>query len=270
MDNVIPPHLADIGFQRVAPSLALRPFIDWYWAMGGYSKLDGKREAFMHPDGRVGLVFHWGDPLRSNQSGLQERICFDAVTSRSQWITIEGKVEAFGIVFRPGGAYPIFGAPLAELAETDALLSRQKRDSLLNLYDRMGKAQTLATRVGSAESWLMSQLAYGFQQSPAVAHLLRCSELAEGQIAIDELAKKVHLSRRQIERLYQKHLGLSPKKYTQIIRVQTARPLLKQKRANIAEVANACGFFDQSHFTREFEAVVGLTPGAYSRRQHWA
>jgi transcriptional regulator GlxA family with amidase domain len=75
-------------------------------------------------------------------------------------------------------------------------------------------------------------------------------------------------SQRQLERLYQNQVGISPKQYSQLLRVETARLVLGQmNKSSTANLAAELGFYDQSHFIREFSAVIGLTPYAYMKRK---
>lgn len=61
-------------------------------------------------------------------------------------------------------------------------------------------------------------------------------------------------------------VGLSPKKYGRLMRVRQARMALTQN-GTLAEVAHAHGYYDQAHFIREFNSVVGMAPGAYLPRR---
>jgi AraC-like DNA-binding protein len=62
-------------------------------------------------------------------------------------------------------------------------------------------------------------------------------------------------------------VGMSPKQYARLLRVETARLALKRMRApSTTYLAAELGFYDQAHFIREFSAVVGMTPYAYLKR----
>ena len=51
-------------------------------------------------------------------------------------------------------------------------------------------------------------------------------------------------------------------------RIDAASTLLLDESRSVAEIAQACGYGDQSAFTRQFKATVGATPSAYRRRAH--
>ncbi|MBY4678376.1 choline metabolism transcriptional regulator GbdR [Marinobacterium arenosum] len=82
----------------------------------------------------------------------------------------------------------------------------------------------------------------------------------EEPINLDELASYVGLSRRQLERLFQKHLGCSPSRYYLKLRLTRARQLLRQTSLSIIEVASACGFVSTPHFSKCYRAYLGIPP----------
>lgn len=82
---------------------------------------------------------------------------------------------------------------------------------------------------------------------------------------VGEIAALAGLSTTQLERLCRRTLGMSPRGVLQRLRLEHAVRLLSTTRMTAGEVASACGFYDQSSFTRQFRSVLGLTPGAYRR-----
>ncbi|MCH4564932.1 GlxA family transcriptional regulator [Halomonas sp. EGI 63088] len=82
----------------------------------------------------------------------------------------------------------------------------------------------------------------------------------EEPIALDELAEYVDVSRRQLERLFQKYLHCSPSRYYLKLRLTRARQLLKQTPMSIIEVASACGFVSTPHFSKCYREFFGMPP----------
>lgn len=81
-------------------------------------------------------------------------------------------------------------------------------------------------------------------------------------IALDELAGRLGLSRRQLERLFERDLGKSPAQYFLDLRLQRARHLLQQTELRVIEVAMACGFASAAHFSKCFRRAFGAPPHA--------
>ncbi|MEO4045596.1 GlxA family transcriptional regulator [Pseudomonas sp. CAU 1711] len=82
----------------------------------------------------------------------------------------------------------------------------------------------------------------------------------EEPIELDELACYVDVSRRQLERLFQKYLHCSPSRYYLKLRLIRARQLLKQTSMSIIEVAAVCGFVSTPHFSKCYREYFGIPP----------
>lgn len=81
-------------------------------------------------------------------------------------------------------------------------------------------------------------------------------------VSLDELSALAGLSKYHLLRCFTRRMGISPYSYLETLRVDQARRLLAQG-VSLAETAQATGFADQSHFTRFFKQVTGVTPGQY-------
>lgn len=88
-----------------------------------------------------------------------------------------------------------------------------------------------------------------------------------GHIDVEALAATAGLSTFHFSRAFKQSVGMAPHAYVISRRLQKARDLLAEAALGLAEVALACGFADQSHFTRVFSRELGITPGAWRRAQ---
>jgi AraC family transcriptional regulator len=81
-------------------------------------------------------------------------------------------------------------------------------------------------------------------------------------LGLSDIAAAVHLSPFHLARLFKQTLGVSPYQHVIHVRVNNARSLLAagQGRSSLAEIASAVGFADQSHLTRHFKRITGVTP----------
>jgi AraC family transcriptional regulator, glycine betaine-responsive activator len=96
--------------------------------------------------------------------------------------------------------------------------------------------------------------------------LIRVAQLMEDNIekplSLDEIASSTGLSRRQIERLFKRHLNCVPKRYYLQMRLRRARELLLQTSMPIIDITTACGFQSPPHFSRCYRAQFGCPPSA--------
>jgi AraC family transcriptional regulator len=82
-------------------------------------------------------------------------------------------------------------------------------------------------------------------------------------ISLNDLAALTGLSLSHFTKQFKRATGLPPYQYVIQQRVERAKVLLRDDTLNVAEVSQALGFFDQSHFVRHFKARVGVTPSDY-------
>ncbi len=82
----------------------------------------------------------------------------------------------------------------------------------------------------------------------------------EDGISLDELAGEARMSRFHFARAFREATGVPPHRYLTLRRIERAKDLLQQTELPLADVALACGFGNQSHFTLRFRETVGMTP----------
>jgi AraC family transcriptional regulator len=97
--------------------------------------------------------------------------------------------------------------------------------------------------------------------------LARAKEFIEAHLADDfnlkAVAAAVDLSPFHFARAFKRETGLPPHRYLMERRVELARSLLADAEISLAQIALACGFAGQSHFTTAFRRCAGMTPGAW-------
>ena len=93
------------------------------------------------------------------------------------------------------------------------------------------------------------------------AMLLISQNLSE-PLATEEIAMRLHISRRQLERGFREQLGMSPQVFSCQLRLRYGFWLLVHSTRAITEIALECGFADAAHFSRQFRKEFGLSPSA--------
>lgn len=89
------------------------------------------------------------------------------------------------------------------------------------------------------------------------------------RISLDELACQAGVSRFHFARQFRLSTGESPMEYLRRVRIERSKSILQTRDSTIAEVAARLGFSDQSHFTRIFGRLVGVSPGSFARNEDW-
>jgi len=86
------------------------------------------------------------------------------------------------------------------------------------------------------------------------------------RVRVSDLARQVGLSASSFSRAFKVSMSTSPHKWQVSERIVAAQIMLREGASSLAQVALATGFAEQSHFARVFKEMVGVTPGAWQRR----
>jgi AraC-like DNA-binding protein len=87
----------------------------------------------------------------------------------------------------------------------------------------------------------------------------------DGELSVAEIARHCSLSPSRFNVAFRNTTGVTPHRWLTERRVDRAKSLLRGGSASLAQIALACGFADQSHFTHVFSAAVGASPGEWRR-----
>lgn len=180
-----------------------------------------------------------------------------------------GSQRGLQVMFTPLGAWRFFRMPMHELA-----------NRVFTLDDLLGhrEAARLIVRLQEAHGWdtcfalldeaIAARLAEPTETAGSTAWALRQLVQSHGAIGIAALADEIGCSRKHLATQFHEHVGLTPKTVARILRFRQVLQLVaRSAKVDWAEIAQAAGYFDQAHFSRDFRRLSGLTPGAYLRQR---
>jgi AraC-like DNA-binding protein len=88
-----------------------------------------------------------------------------------------------------------------------------------------------------------------------------------GRLRIADAIRQSGLSERQFERRFIEQMGIGPKLYARIARLNfVLRRKAEEPATTWADISQEAGYFDQTHLTKDFKAMLGVAPGVYLRR----
>jgi AraC-like DNA-binding protein len=255
---------ARADLRRDAPvSEALRPFVERYWSVRW--DLTGRppfrSEVLSHPSVNVsvesGTDPHFGFPMPA--------VLVHGVVSRRFSIDLTGAGRVTAAKFRPGGFTAFTGVLPA-------------RDSVTPLGRELGVttgrllADVLTPEDDDDRAAVLDAALVPLAPEPAPAYLdllgLVGAMIEDRElIRVDQVAALGGLSVRSLQRLFAGYVGVSPKAALARYRLQDAAAAIDAGEVeDLAGLAASLGWFDQAHFSRDFRAVVGVTPSAYLQR----
>ncbi len=163
--------------------------------------------------------------------------------------------------------HPLAAPALLDCRASELALGDHGRDVLgpvaAELHERVGSAHTADERLDVVQEWARARIdrrRRGAGVRPEVAQAWRLLQASGGSLPVQQVAREVALSIRQLRILVHRELGLGPKQLGRLFRFDAVVAALADGRATLAEVAALSGYADQSHLTRDFRAMTGTTP----------
>ena len=264
VDPVDRAHLTGVSrpsppIHRYAPSGHLVDLVDRYW------------------------ITVWSLREPSTQSTLQHPVCLVVVSDRyarlygvargRSSVTLQDEGWAVGTMLTPAAGRLLLGRSVAELTDTwtdltevgsvpSGLVPDVRAVMATDPRDPTAHAAAIAV----VEGWLAACLPVdeqGLLINRVVAWLRDNREVTR----VGDVAREFGLTERSLQRLVEQRVGLTPKWLVQRRRLHDAVEVIKAGTTSLAEVAAELGYTDQAHFTHDFRAVTGMTPGQYLRDQ---
>ncbi|MBS0658259.1 MAG: AraC family transcriptional regulator [Verrucomicrobia bacterium] len=256
-------------FVRRPPHPALACWVECLWSLRAPAPAGAAGDDRILPDGCMELVVNLRAPVESAVGDapfvLQPRAVLAGQLTRCLRLRTTGPTEMVSVRFRPGGTTPFFRFSMDELADQELALEHLGAP-WHELEERLQEARGPTARLQVLERCLLRAFGGGETRDPLqrAVGLLRGSA---GREAIGQVARRAGLSPRQLERRFQREIGLGPKQFARIARFQELVRLLPAGEPRWAEAAYAAGLTDQAHLVREFRAFTGLTPTAWLAEQ---
>ncbi|MEJ0056024.1 MAG: helix-turn-helix transcriptional regulator [Bacteroidota bacterium] len=163
------------------------------------------------------------------------------------------------VFFKEAGATPFFRQPLHELfRESVSLDNFMLHSELLCLEEQLAEAKTDAKRIAVVERFLIGRMTHT-QPDKLVMEALALIHKSKGNIRIKDLMDQLHISQSPLEKRFRQAVGTSPKKFASIVRLKN---VIRHygSAGSLTTLGYQTGFYDQSHFIKEFKAFTGDTP----------
>jgi AraC-like DNA-binding protein len=170
--------------------------------------------------------------------------------------------RSVGAMLHPGAARLLFGGSAAELAGKHTSLQDIWGPSAELARERLLELATPERQLDLLESLLIERLPRVRGLHPAVAEALgKLASVAR----VGDVIQASGYSHRHFIALFEDAVGLTPKRYSRVLRFRHALDLLgaSAQRAPLADLALAAGYSDQAHFNRDFREMAGIPPERY-------
>ena len=259
MKNIIPAaSFKQIDIAFVTPKSAISRFVQCIWIVdrpkGSSSILNEK----CYPDAGASLTFY------IDQTTCEAKLFYHTEVCAMPW-KLSGR--QISIRFKPGALKHLFGITLDDSKnlqiEFVEVLAKEL-ESYLRLQESL-VGESIDNQCSAVQNWLAHIIENSDTRSQKWEHMLYQS--VNLLVPPQSLADQFGVSRRTLERQFRANFGFSPNKLHQFAQIRQARSLLGSTSHQLSEVALACGYFDQAHFTHAFSTFALETPHQYRTRK---
>ena len=250
------------NFKFYKPCQLLQSYVRYYWVFSSNQMLS----TYTFPIGCPQIIFHKRTPLFVPELGAtQDKLTISGQVNFSSHLQANDDIEMIVVVFYPHTMAMFLHSP-ASLFYNQEISGYDIEDiGLKELAEQVFECEDNIVCVNRIEEWLLARLACNFDHTDYGIKRIRVAikEICmHTHNTVEELSSTCCLSKKQFEREFNTFVGMNPKEYIRIVRLQKALALLHQKRNDInhAQIAYASGYADQSHYIREFKRLSGYTP----------
>lgn len=223
---------------------------------------DGLSEPIF-PDGHVEVVVHLGRRPREATGDPQPEVMVVGQMTAALRLEQTAGMHAVGIRFTPAGARKWLELPLSECTNRILPFDAVNQRAARAFQDALHRGGGLEGSRDDLETALRHTRRERWSASPALGRAVAIATASHGLARVDSLSAVSGLSVRQLERQFLEQVGLGPKRFTSICRLQRALTYLREGLTPV-DVAQMCGFADQAHLARQFRRVAGAPAGRVS------
>ncbi|GAB3714942.1 helix-turn-helix domain-containing protein [Spirosoma flavus] len=257
-------------YRKFDPSAHLAPYVECYYVWENAEPLAKPMLIESPPSAFASMVFNYGDTYRvandKHQSLVAPPTFLTGQATHQYKLELTGRIGMVGIVFKPAGIASLFGLPMYEFSDERVNLYDLLGAPIRHLYAQILEATNPLARVRLLEQFLNRQLLKVDNPFDRIDYTANLIVTQKGLVNVGGLMDELYVCRRQFERQFLQKVGVSPKYYARVRRIGYLCAELATKRWQVADWQDLIfqyGFYDQSHFIRDFTQFTGKKPTLY-------
>jgi AraC-like DNA-binding protein len=258
-------------FRIIQPNGFLKNYIKQYCFMESEVH-EGDVTERVIPSGGVQLMFHYRNPFVVSQPGnklaQQPRSILSGLSHSFSDVSTHGEAGVVFIQFYPVGACHFFNFPLSHIENQSVNLKDVFQSETSPVEERLYLEKSLIGKVKIIENFLLKRFSPILESDYQMLLTgIRLIKQTKGQIPASTLSGRMCVTSKSLERKFAAYLGKTPKQFIRLIRYQEILAnFSKYKNIHLTEHAYLNGYFDQSHFIKDFKTFTGYTPKEFVAR----
>lgn len=260
-------------FKTYTPNAAIAPYVRSYWVLEKDSIPEAPEKIL--PDGCMELIFHYGDPYRTNirdMSLIQPLNIVVGQIKKAIHLMPTGKTGIISVRFEPWGFYAITGISAKLLTDNYLEADEVLGDAVITINQQVLNSDN-SSRINILDNYLQSLLnarpaGHIARINPYISSLQKLAA-SDGNIPIATLAADCNVGVRQYNRVINDIIGISPKHYARIVRLHAFLDYYRSdKHPTLTSALYESGYYDQAHFIKEFKAISLTSPSVFFKGNH--
>jgi AraC-like DNA-binding protein len=266
------PYFQSMEFTYFSPSEILRPYVRHYYLFQSPQAVAFEDTVF--PSGDMEMIFNLGEGTWATPLNTNPPIELWGQMTKPFAIRSIGPHTMLGVKFFPHSAAYFLDETIGDFNDRVSDLGAILGNAATHLHSRLLAIPQPAKRISLLESFLIGRLTRSEKSKSGrrsfridkVGHILKsmtCGPADGAETRINAVATQHGISSRYLNKLIYQHTGLTPVSFHKIRRFQFSLRLVARNDQPLTSIAYESGYFDQSHFIKEFKSFTGLTPSAY-------
>lgn len=235
------------------------------WRLSEFDLLE--RKEIILPKGTVEIIFNFSDKINYHNPSLQittqlPAVFVNGINFKPFELAKSGYQEFIGIQINSIGLKLLFNTSVREI-NNRVYKGEDICRELDVLADKLFYNQTFSQQVEILLTWIRKKIS----TSKYLYAINRANQLlslsCHDNLTVKNLCEKICLSDRQLRRFSIEWLGMNTEEFISYNKYLHALHLLHASTLNLTEIGLEAGYYDQSHFIREFRSYTGMTPKQY-------
>ncbi|GEP94718.1 helix-turn-helix domain-containing protein [Chitinophaga cymbidii] len=251
--------------EKFTPSAALTPFVREYMII----ESDHETSSKTIPDTSLVMSFRYKGGIQPGESsGMLPAGVVSGLRRSGRAFHYDGDTANLLVILREGGISAFTRMPAHELFEQSITSENLfPASDVAEILERLAEAPGHPQRIRIIESFLFKK-SIARREDLLIDTAVQRIRQHSGLLRIRDLSASLYISQDAFEKRFRARVGATPKQYASIVRL---RNLIRKHTSypSLTEASYEAGYFDQSHFIRDFRLFTGQTPGDFFREQRF-
>ena len=263
--------------QFISPHSLLKPFVSNY-ILATSNGLNTTFSSHWAASNEVCFIFYLANQPNQKNNNVDsilsdKRNCFVGLLTRYNGVVdFKGKYHTFIIQFELNGINKIFGLPMFQFVDKVYPAEDVFGKKMSALHDQLLNAASIQQMTLYADVFLLSFLNQNtkkFISQDCIKFISEAFYNTTSLLSVAEYANMVNMSVKNFERKFLEQTGILPKLHMKLLRFNKAIKIkIIHPCKSFTSIAYECGYFDQTHFIKDFKTFTGLSPKDFFKKDN--